>query len=646
MSTQTRKRGSFHRLDSRYLFLSVNVQESESTDHLVYSSESHLFKTTKLTYHPLSLIVFTIWTGFIVVLVSVLEYAVQHPSLAFSKYPKVWQQAPGLLITLFAQGHVTVTAWYLGRLGISALLDPRFAPKTWIEMFWMSSDQWQSPVGWIKTLVLARRRHLRLSVTFGAFVVAILFALPAPLLLKRAYTLLPLDIQDTHTYWNHVWSLAPNASNSVDPYTQVTMGQSGWSSGFDANETYPARIYQLKGSSAIQAQSFDDIFFSADVYPGADAVLPGVRTRGGCHVVKDDTDQLLDTNGVSLQSFQDHCARQDLGLQWNFSLTPGMHMSFEMASCYNSHYYDSLGMIEQGLNYWVSSLDSPQAETALIWINVADYTNTTATQGIIQCDFAISTGTAHISADIRSRTRYFEDFQDKKLFTSRREDGITKSPYWPPLFTALSALSLPSVSNTTNSTNEIIVDWELVISKAKMFGFTLSNEKGPGGRQFYLKPSLDAAAASLWSGALHMTAAINVGASTYKQEPLFYRFQVSWWTQDLMYRGLTLGVMAIWLGTIVILTAFLYRPAFASGMDSYTIVRICAERPDLLEDEYTGELGENIKMQERFRPLVADVTTTPQLSGRKGYVSKENGDESDGDTTLLPTLGYREVSVV
>jgi hypothetical protein len=163
-----------------------------------------------------------------------------------------------------------------------------------------------------------------------------------------------------------------------------------------------------------------------------------------------------------------------------------------------------------------------------------------------------------------------------------------------------------------------------------MLGFTLSQD-WDGNSQLWQKPSLNEAALAFWTGASHMAAAINIGASQYRDLDLTNRYFVSGRERDPVFLSCALGVIAAWLILLLVLTAMLFRPAFASNMDNRTAARMCAERPELLNDVGAGRLGDNPKLRERFR--VASVT-----GAIASFLSDDEDKESARHSPKLPTL--------
>jgi hypothetical protein len=546
---------------------------------------------------------------------------VSHQELLQSPHIMLWLEAPGLLITLFAQGHVLVTAWHLSRLGISSFDNRRIGPKTWLEMFWLSGKQWQNPL-WLKTFYSAKKRHgakLQISITFIMFVFAIVVTLPAPLVLKKAYVQAPIETHYAdYQYSPSISSLFPNASNALDPYTQLNIGQNAWASGFNVVDTYPFRVFAPPGtdllSSDYNASVLSDIVFSADMDPGAYGELPGIRVQSFCAIQEIDNLNLTLKAGSNVtQGFWDLCDDQELTLRSEYQRGPAMNMSYNVGFCHNLP-TKSLDMEEQGQVYWNSTGGVLRNETALIWLDLSDYNRTSSTRGIIECNMSTTDNMARLWFDVASYDIQFTDAKATQLFNYNASRPI--GHYWPPLLTALNTLLLPVETITTDGVNDDVASSESFISKVKMLGFALT-KTWDDDIQLYRKPSLEEATTALWNGALHMAGAINIGASTIQQNELTFRISDSWWISNPPYRLCVFVLLGVWFGIMLVLSIFLYRPAFAGSMDGYVIAQVCAEYPQLFEAKETGDAHHNPRMLEPFRVADAECHSNIEESSGK-----------------------------
>ena len=83
-----------------------------------------------LSMYPLTLILLVIWIMFVGALMWLLERAV---ALGPTDPSPPWTLTilPRYLLTIFTQGHSTITAMHLSRIAISALQYSSSAPNTW-----------------------------------------------------------------------------------------------------------------------------------------------------------------------------------------------------------------------------------------------------------------------------------------------------------------------------------------------------------------------------------------------------------------------------------------------------------------------------------------------------------------------------------
>jgi hypothetical protein len=566
-------------------------------------------KNMTLSYYPLSLVVLSLWAVYIVAVFSVLEYTVRNPEQAYNYNLQIW---PKLLLTWFAQGHLFITGMHLNRLGISALQDARFAPRTWLELFWFTGKEWISHIGWARTTLWdAFRKRARLSGTFLLFIITVILAVIAPSFLERAYPAAVVEAVDRQNY--RVLSLAGDDTNRVDPLTQVNIGQSGWTSGLEVEQSYEGRVFFPYTAGQ---PTLGDVVFSAETNY-TEAVAPSIRFQGAC--------QALDGGSTSLglSEFEDICTDRGLNISWT-STWYGLNITADMASCSN---LNATTVEDATVQYWALARPN-RTEHALVWLNLTDYTTNT-TYGVIECTSHLSTGTAHLWTNtvqyldgISEQWLWFDQYTPKELFNdtpSFESDSV--GPFLPPLFTALQLLVLPIVEYKNDSDSQLS-NAEQFISGARMLGFTPSSKWDDELGQFWQKPSLDGVANALWNGAVHLAAAVNVAASQNQPMELIERYDVPGLRRSKVYFGLAIAVIATWLIILLILTMLLFRPSFSSGMDSYTVVRIAAKRSDLFEGNLYEGLDDNPKLTEPFR--VPSMSTMDNMSASKSENAGEH----------------------
>jgi hypothetical protein len=147
----------------------------------------------KLAYYPFSSVIFLIWTAFTAILIVLLESAAAAAATSVHQ-PWYYSSLPGLLLTVFAQGHVAVTAMHLSRLAISALHIHGYSPASWAELFWQADRNWQGSIGILSMIYAAIKMRTKLSLTTILFATICMIATITPVLLSRAYPLTTIDV--------------------------------------------------------------------------------------------------------------------------------------------------------------------------------------------------------------------------------------------------------------------------------------------------------------------------------------------------------------------------------------------------------------------------------------------------------------------
>jgi len=198
----------------------------------------------RLEMHPLSLCVTMLWIGFIIGMLFDLEKAVSNATSSLVQ-PWYYESLPGILLTIFAQGHVTITAMHLSRLAVSALHFSTTSPNTWAELFWLADSSWQGPIGFLGAVKGMLGLRKRASLTFFLFTFTCAVSLVTPVFLARGYpeTSLIVDVQTTFN--PNTASVAHMAS--VDAYAQLASGSGAWSTGRSVLSLYNSSTYTPAG---------------------------------------------------------------------------------------------------------------------------------------------------------------------------------------------------------------------------------------------------------------------------------------------------------------------------------------------------------------------------------------------------------------
>lgn len=328
-------------------------------------------------YYPASLVVLLVWLVFIIILVWLLESAVAHGPRSLSQ-PWAYTTLPGLLITVFAQGHGAITAMHLARVSVSALHSPRTSPNTWAEVFWISDRAWQGPVGILSTFVAALRLHVRTSAHFILCAVTCLTALVTPIVLSRAYPIRSITVDENTTITPYALSVAQ--MGNVDAYAEIGTGVGSWTTALSVADVYNSSVYLPPGASRNDDPT--DFFFAGNI-EGKAATLPGLRLGGQCVPVE--------STVADFDDFASYCHTQIPDVPFistTVNLAP-VSVNFTMKACCNSTWQ----------SLFSDATSSLSTNVGYIYINS---TNTTAGAGItvsgmIRCDSQTSTGTARLS---------------------------------------------------------------------------------------------------------------------------------------------------------------------------------------------------------------------------------------------------------
>ncbi|KAF7325400.1 hypothetical protein MVEN_02629400 [Mycena venus] len=230
--------------------------------------------THEIGYYPASLCVLVVWIVFVILLLWLLESAVRHGPQSLSQ-PWAYTTLPGLLITVFAQGHGAITAMHLSRVSVSALHSARTSPSTWAEVFWISDRAWQGPVGMLSTFLAASRLRVRTSTHFILCAVTCLTALVTPIILSRAYPIRTITVDEDTTITP--FALSTERMGALDAYGEIATGSGAWTTALSVSETYNSSVYLPPGASRNDDPL--DFFFGGNVQ-GKTARLPGLRLSG------------------------------------------------------------------------------------------------------------------------------------------------------------------------------------------------------------------------------------------------------------------------------------------------------------------------------------------------------------------------------
>ncbi|KAF7363944.1 hypothetical protein MSAN_01052700 [Mycena sanguinolenta] len=329
--------------------------------------------THTIGYYPASLCALIVWLVFVILLLWLLESAVRHGPESLSQ-PWAYITLPGLLITVFAQGHGAVTAMHLSRVSVSALHSVRTSPGTWAEVFWISDRAWQGPAGILSTFLTASRLRVRTSTHFIICALTCLTALATPIILSRAYPIRTITV---------------NVDSTINPsaLSKTLFGN------VDA-------VYLPPGASRDNDPL--DFFFAGNV-DGKTVRLPGLRLSGQCAPI--------DTTVSGFGDFPNYCEAQIPNVPYSTGVMTfkPVTVNLTMMACCNSSWAPVFGdgnptvATNFGYIYLQSNNDS--------------LTSAADVSGVIRCDSVFSTGNATVSG----ANGTYLNFTEEALFNATQE---------------------------------------------------------------------------------------------------------------------------------------------------------------------------------------------------------------------------------
>ncbi|KAJ7264962.1 hypothetical protein B0H12DRAFT_216849 [Mycena haematopus] len=524
----------------------------------------------RIGYYPASLCALVIWLVFIILLLWLLESAVKHGPKSLSQ-PWAYTTLPSLLITVFAQGHVAITAMHLSRVSVSALHSVRTSPSTWAEVFWISDRTWQGPFGILSTFLAASRLRVRTSTHFILCAVTCLTALVTPIILSRAYRIRTIDVDVDSTITP--LALSKTLFGNVDAYAEIGTGAGSWTTALSVSDTYNSSVY-LQPNASRDSDPLD-FFFAGDV-DGKTARLPGLRLSGQCTPI--------DTTVAGFSDFPAYCQAQIPNLPFStgvISFTPVV-VNLTMIACCNSSWtqvfsQDPMVATNVGYIYLQSNNGS---------LISSDFPGTIVS-GVIRCDSVFSTGDASVSGTDGTYLNFTE-----QLLYNATQGG---EPLLDPLFALLSYLS-------SGYSSKILEDDSLKAALARALGYV---ETGVGG-DAYNNPTLAEMATGFWRGVSYNVAGIGLlSRSSDTSYAAVQSAQTAVYVREQNYASGAYALLAIWLLLLALITARSFRPTFSSSFNSYITAKLVLDKPGLMESS-SGDFAANENLQEPFGRVAQD----------------------------------------
>ncbi|KAL0565881.1 hypothetical protein V5O48_016135 [Marasmius crinis-equi] len=554
----------------------------------------------KRELHPFSLILLSLWGAFIVGLLSLLHVAVTHgPRSARDDddFDPSWTliTLPTILLTVFTQAHVPVTAFHLARIAVSALQNPNTTPNSWAELFWMADQEWTGPVGIVKTTFLSIRSRTRASLTYILFATTCAVALVTPVLLAQAFRVQQVLITQSHEIQLNAISFLDVSNSFAGNSLGVDggIGVASWETGLSVSDAYNASLFLPKTQTQ---NSLPEHFFTSEI-GNATAILPGLRLQGQC--VPLDTPSLdLIVHGESLttqlDSFAKYCRSR------SFSNPLRMSLQDPSWALFNTNL--TLAVCSRHINgsHWLGS-HWLASDTDILFYHytrsLSGIFDIETGDGLIQCNSMLSGGTASASGVDRTFTN----------FTPVTE--VTKSRVEPRILFSNPLLKFLASCNST--TNDPGIGNPM---KLRALGFQLYDPDN------HLPVSSLTISESLWSGVEHYVAST---ANLWKKPNQVFKASVprnvALYTRNPLYTVSAHVMLALWATLLAVATAWSYRRTFSASLNSYVASELINREKFLLEDVPIGEAGDNDRLKAPFKPvgLCSETELEQELKRRR-----------------------------
>ncbi|KAF8509193.1 hypothetical protein BU17DRAFT_56272, partial [Hysterangium stoloniferum] len=529
--------------------------------------------------HPLSLIVLGIWTSYIVATIFLLEQAAAAAPRSVDQ-PWIFNVLPSLMLTFFAQGHISVTALHLSRVAVSAIQQESTAPHSWAELFWLADHEWSGPIGFARVVITMIKRRIRASLTFFIFAFTCMVALATPVILSHAYGVGLVDVPVNTTITPNTFSL--NEIPNIDSPIQMGTGFISWTTGLSVFDIYNTSIFTPEGSSR---EVPNDLFFAGNILD-SNATLPGLRLQGSCEPFSNESSIAVEQNTTLFPEF----CNNSLSAPWslnanNVSIQPD-NITITFSYC-----TDAAGLIAS--NGDISNIDS------MAYIFLQTNNGTVYTSGMIKCQSFLSFG----SASLWGTQGIYNSFRDLAYNDSQAQTEVITID---PLGSTLSGLigqmgpsdcaEFPSNCSTEEKQSMLL----------KQLGYSIA------GDLHYVQPGLDIFASRIWLGVTHMTAGLGLlFRSSDTAYPAVVRHATSGRTRSSQFVVGSCVLLALWMSGLIYVSIRSYRLSIGSSLGSYVAARLHAEDTRLYPGDeplwdsrsHSGELSGNERLH---RPFVSE----------------------------------------
>ncbi|KAL0568652.1 hypothetical protein V5O48_013331, partial [Marasmius crinis-equi] len=554
----------------------------------------------KQQIHPLSLILLILWAIFTIGLLCLLEGAVAHgPGSAGEDNnfdpPWTFTTLPTILLTVFTQAHIPITAFHLARIAVSALQNPNTTPNSWAELFWLADQEWKGPVGIVKTALLSIRSRTRASFIYILFATTCAIALVTPVLLSQAYRVQQVLVTASHRIQLSAVMFMP-ISSMEGLITQAPMGLASWETGLSVTDMYNASLFTPKDQPRNTTLHPQDFFFGSDI-GNASVTLPGFRLQGNCGALNVPNPIFLSDNlTIQMDIYQDYCSQLGCDaskIPYEANFTAGDDTKLTLFMC-DSPGVDSLLSIETRESLSIS-------ETGIFFYQ---YDSTPSTispvkmHGLIQCNSTLSAGTASLSGVDHTYT----DFTPQNM-----TESISN-----PLFSFTESLFILRTHfvNTSLTTPFISAP----VFRALGLGPHVHDTDTPPN-----PPSPLTISEGLWMGVSHHVASF---ANILKEPNRVFNASiprnVALYTRNTPYAVAAYVMLILWLTLLALATAWSYRRTFSPSLNSYVAAELVHRERFLLEDVPIGAAGDNDRLKAPFKPLglCSDMELAQELKRR------------------------------
>ncbi|KAF7295595.1 hypothetical protein MIND_01099600 [Mycena indigotica] len=523
-----------------------------SDDSFRKSSTTRSPMDSKSHYYPASVLLMIIWIAFVAALLWLLEAAVKHGPEHFTQ-PWYYTTLPNILLTIFAQGHVALTAMLLARVSVSALHSPRTSPKTWAEVFWMSDNAWQGPVGIVSSLFEAWSLGVGVSVHYIVCALTCLTALVTPIVLSRAYPIESITITQGVTINPATLDVA--RFGAVDGYTQIGTGSGSWSSALSISEVYNSSVFLP--SEATRINDPKDFFFAGDVDTTI-VRLPGLRLSGQCVSMENPVHNF----GNDFSAF---CNAQVPKIPFISSpiKLANLNVNLTVQTCTNSSWEVILtSTIPTSKNVGFIYLQSTNGSA------VSAGKQFSTVEGMVRCESTFSTGWATL--DGRSRT--YTNFAETVLlnFTASQQGEPLLDPMYAFMYSLDNAQKTAKVNEPTFAASAV---------NALGYSPLVSGAQGS-----WSQPTVDELAKGLWRGVSYMVTSVGLRSrSTAVSYPASQTGVTAVYIRVQRYFIVSYALIVLWLFLLLLVTVRSYRPTVAGSFDSYLTARLIVDSPNLAD---------------------------------------------------------------